>query len=51
MDYDLIIKEKGIKKRKIAEQLGITPVYFSYLLRGKMPMTPTIEDKLKSLLK
>lgn len=51
MDYNLVIKEKGIKKRKIAEQLGITPVYFSYLLRGKMPMSTDIEDRLKLILK
>jgi plasmid maintenance system antidote protein VapI len=51
MDYDTVIKERGIKKRKIAEQLGITPVYFSYLLRGKMPMTIEIENRLKNILK
>jgi len=50
MNYDLAIKEKGIKKKKIAEQLGISPVYFSYLLRGKKPMTSSIENRLKAIL-
>lgn len=50
MNFDLAIKEKGIKKRKLAEKLGITPVHFSYILRGHKPMTADIENKLKLLL-
>lgn len=45
-----IIKEKGIKQKKIAETLGLTPTGFNLIVNNKT--TPSIEtlERIASLL-
>jgi len=44
------IREKGLKKTWIAEQIGISNVLLSYYLTETRPMPDHIETKLKDLL-
>ena len=45
------IENNGIKKIKIAEQLGITNVYLSYLLNGDRTPSIELENKIKELIR
>lgn len=48
-DLDKIIQaieKKDLKKKKIAKKIGITVVYFSYILNRKTPLTENVRDKL-----
>ncbi len=51
MNFKEEINKTGLKKKAIAEKLGISKVYLSYLLNGKRPFTPELEDRLKNILK
>ena len=44
------IKDTGIKKIKIAEQLKIHPVYLSYLLNGKADPSIQLEERIKKII-
>lgn len=50
MNYNQIIKEKGLKKKWIAEKIGISKVLFSFYITGSRPMPEHIERKLKEIL-
>jgi hypothetical protein len=50
MDYQKTIKDKGLVKRWIAKQIGISNVLLSYYLNNTRPMPEHIERKLKDLL-
>lgn len=52
-EYEMIknrLKNKGIKKKWIAEQIGITPILLSYYLNGKRKMPEHIQEKIYSLI-
>lgn len=40
-----IMKEKGLKQKRIAEKIGIEPNYFSMIVNGKH--VPSVEIALK----
>lgn len=44
------IKEKGLKQKKIAKTIGLSPEYLNQMLNGKMAMSPDIEQKIKDIL-
>jgi predicted transcriptional regulator len=50
MDFHKTIKEKGLFKKWIAKQIGISNVLLSYYLNGTRPMPDHIERKLKDIL-
>lgn len=50
MDFNKVIKEKGLKKRWIATKIGISNVVLSYYLNGTRPIPETVEKKLKEIL-
>lgn len=50
MDYHKKIEEKGLLKKWIAKQIGISNVLLSYYLNGTRPMPEHIEKRLKTLL-
>ena len=51
MDFKQIIKDKGIKKKKVAQEIGCTPEHLSRVLCGKLPMSIDLELRLKKYLK
>lgn len=51
MDFNKEIKDKGLKKSWVAEQVGISNVLFSYYLTGTRPMPDHIKGRLEILLK
>lgn len=51
MDFKEKIKKSGLKKSKIAQDLGITKEHFSRVLNNKSAMTSEIEFKLAKILK
>ncbi len=51
MDFKERIKNRGIKKKKVAEDIGITPEHLSRVLNGKMVMTKEVEEKLVNYFK
>lgn len=50
MDFNKKIKEKGLKKSWVAEQIGISNVLLSYYLTETRPMPDHIDIKLKEIL-
>ena len=50
MNFNEVIKDKGLKKGWIANQIGISQVLFSYYLTGTRSMPDHIKLKLKELL-
>lgn len=50
MNFNEVIKEKGLKKSWIAKQIGISNVLLSYYLTGTRPMPEHIEANLKEVL-
>jgi len=44
------IELTGVKKLKIAEQLGITNVYLSYILSGDKTPSIDLEQRIKNLV-
>lgn len=50
MNFNEKIKEKGLKKTWIAEQIGISNVLLSYYLTGTRSMPEHIDRKLKEVL-
>lgn len=51
MNFNQRIEQKGLKKKWIAKQIGISHILLSYYLNGVRPMPSHIEQKLKKLLK
>jgi predicted transcriptional regulator len=51
MDFKEKIKDKGLKKKWVAKEIGISSVLFSYYLNKARPMPMHIEERLKTLLK
>lgn len=50
MDFNEVIKDKGLKKGWVAKQIGISQVLFSYYLTETRPMPDHIKTKLKQVL-
>ena len=50
MDFNELIKEKGLKKSWIAKQIGISNVLLSYYLNEVRPMPKHIKKKLRIVL-
>jgi plasmid maintenance system antidote protein VapI len=50
MDFKQRIKDKGIKKKKVAEEIGCTPEHLSRVLSGKTPLSIDLEIRLKKYL-
>lgn len=44
------IRERGIKQRELALQMGIQPSHLSEIIRGKRPVNKGIADKLERVL-
>lgn len=44
------ISNTGLKKIKVAEQLGITNVYLSYILTGDKTPSRDLENKINKLI-
>lgn len=38
MNLEAMIQERGLKKRWVAEQIGVSPVLFSRILLGRRPL-------------
>lgn len=45
------IKNTGLKKTKVAEELNISNVYLSYILNGKRECSAELEDRIRKLLR
>ena len=41
-----MITATGLKKSHIADQIGISKVYLSYVLNGKKPLSANVKEKL-----
>ncbi len=50
MDYNEEIKKRGLKKRWIAEQLGISNVMFSFYITKTRPMPEEVRKELEAIL-
>ncbi|GAA4880495.1 hypothetical protein GCM10023310_70880 [Paenibacillus vulneris] len=50
MNYQKIIKEKGLKQIWIAKQLGISAAMMSMYLKGQTNMSPEKVNNLKIIL-
>ena len=50
MNFKKIIKEKGLKFKWVAEQVGITATEISFYLNGDRAMPDEVKEKLKLLL-
>lgn len=50
MNFNEKIKEKGLKKTWIANQIGISNVLLSYYLTGTRDMPEHIDRRLKEVL-
>jgi predicted transcriptional regulator len=50
MDFNKRIKEKGLKKSWIAEQIGISRTLLSFYLNAVRPIPEHIEERLKEIL-
>ena len=48
---DNYIKETGLKKKKVAEKLGVTPQHLSSVLSGKYELSSKLENDIRLLLK
>jgi plasmid maintenance system antidote protein VapI len=46
----LYILATGVKKKMVAEQLGITPVYLSYLLNDKAHPSKDLMSRINKLI-
>ena len=44
------IRERGIKQRELAQQMGIQASHLSEIIRGKRPVNKSIADKLERVL-
>lgn len=44
------ISESGLKKKKVAEILKISPGHLSYILNGKRDPSITVEFRIKNLI-
>ena len=44
------LRERKIKQRELAEQIGMQPSHLSEIVRGKRPMTKAVADKLETVL-
>ncbi|WP_160327366.1 helix-turn-helix domain-containing protein [Paenibacillus naphthalenovorans] len=51
MDYQKIIKQKGLKQKWIAEKLGVSSAMISMYISGKSGMSSEKIKKLNRLLK
>jgi len=45
------INDSGLKKKKVAEQLGISAGHLSYILNDKRDLTIDLENKIMVLLR
>lgn len=50
MNFKERIEETGLKKKWIAEQIGISSVTFSYYINGTRNMPEDVERELKRIL-
>ena len=50
MDFKQRIKEKGLKKGWIANQIGVSPALFSYYINNTRPMPEDVKQKLTAFL-
>jgi hypothetical protein len=50
MTLEEVIKSKGIKKKYIAEQLGLTPKGFRYKLQGRTQFLPSEIEQISKIL-
>lgn len=50
MDFKEKIESKGLKKKWVAEQVGISHVLLSYYINGVRHMPDIISNKLRKLL-
>lgn len=50
MDYNKRIKEKGLKKSWIAEQIGISKTRLSFYLNGTRPIPEDVKKDLVEVL-
>ena len=50
MDFNEVIKEKGLKKSWIADKLKISNTRLSFYLTGTRPMPEDIEKELEAIL-
>jgi len=44
------INEAGIKQKKVAEKIGLSPEHLNLLLNGKLDMPEDIRNKINDLL-
>jgi|GEM_PF-5447274 len=44
------LKERGIKQKDFAEQIGMRPSHLSELIKGKRPITKYVADRLETAL-
>ena len=49
-EINLAIKKNGLQKEWICSQVGISIVYFSYVLNGKYKLSKAKKDKLLNIL-
>lgn len=50
MNYNEEIKKRGLKKKWVADKIGIHQVLLSYYTNNVRPMPEEVEMKLKQLL-
>lgn len=50
MDYQQIIKDKGLKQKWIADRVGVSGALLSMYFKGKSGMSPEHVKKLKNVL-
>jgi plasmid maintenance system antidote protein VapI len=50
MNFKEKINEKGLKKKKVAEMLGITKEHLSRVLNSKSNLTIELEERLRKVL-
>ena len=50
MDFNKVIKDKGLKKSWIAEQIGVSNTRLSFYLTGTRPIPESVEKDLIEVL-
>jgi DNA-binding transcriptional regulator YdaS (Cro superfamily) len=51
MDLKTWLSSKGVVQKKLADELGLSPSYFSELLSGKRRFNPKLSRKVEELTK
>ena len=44
------IESQGLRKSKVAEMLGITPIHLSYILGGSRNPSIDLEERIRALI-